>query len=150
MAVQRERPYGNYNYLVDLGTGDTSGPLAGFCEVIFPEAALRVIEYRSGNYKENDVLKVTGLESYTNLVLKRGVIGSLDLYDWWNQLRNGDTTAIRNVIVQLQNEDHTEVVLSWKFMRARPVKYTFSPLNAQADGVLVEEIELAFERMEME
>src|ERR1035437_2945034 len=109
MAVQRERPHGNYNYLVDLGTGDTSGPLAGFCEVIFPEAALRVIEYRSGNYKENDVLKVTGLESYTNLVLKRGVIRSLDLYDWWNQLRNGDTTAIRNINIPISKEEQNHM-----------------------------------------
>src|SRR5512142_3010365 len=123
MAVMRERPYGNFNFLVDLGTGDTSSVQAGFSEVILPEASVDVIEFRSGNMKENGFVKLTGLEHYTNLVLKRGVIGSLDLYTWYNEVRNGSQSALRNVTVLLQSEDRTAVVLTWKFMRARPVKY---------------------------
>ena len=33
MAVQRDRPYVQFNFLVDLGTGDTTGPEAGFQEI---------------------------------------------------------------------------------------------------------------------
>ena len=150
MAVLRERPYGNFNFLVDLGTGNTDGPQAGFAEVEFPEAAIDTIEYRNGNEKENSNRKVTGLTLYTNLVLKRGVIGSLDLYDWWNQVRNGDPSAYRTVTISLQTEDHTSVVMTWKFLRARPVKYTFSPLDFDSRDVQYEIIELAFERMEIE
>ena len=32
MAVLRDRPYVQFNFLVDLGTGDTEGPEAGFQE----------------------------------------------------------------------------------------------------------------------
>ena len=32
MAVQRDRPYLQFNFLVDLGTGVTDGPGAGFQE----------------------------------------------------------------------------------------------------------------------
>ena len=32
MAVLRERPYVQFNFLVDLGTGNTDGPEAGFQE----------------------------------------------------------------------------------------------------------------------
>ena len=32
MAVQRQRPYAQFNFLVDLGTGVTDGPQAGFQE----------------------------------------------------------------------------------------------------------------------
>ena len=32
MAVLRDRPYANFNFLVDLGTGSTDGPEAGFQE----------------------------------------------------------------------------------------------------------------------
>jgi len=46
MAVMREKPYSNYNFLVDLGTGNTEGPTASFCEVILPSSTLDVIEYR--------------------------------------------------------------------------------------------------------
>ncbi len=150
MAIMRERPYGNFNFLVDLGTGDTSSVQAGFSEVILPESSVEVIEFRSGNMKENGFVKVTGVEKYTNLVLKRGVIGSLDLYQWYNEVRSGSQNALRTVTVQLQSEDHTNVVLEWKFLRARPVKYLFGPLDAEGKHVLVEYLELAFERMEME
>ena len=33
MAILRERPYGQFNFLVDLGDGNTEGPQAGFQEV---------------------------------------------------------------------------------------------------------------------
>ena len=54
MAVLRDRPYGNFNFLVDLGSG-TDGPETGFCEVLMPEACIEVIEYRNGNDKESGV-----------------------------------------------------------------------------------------------
>ena len=150
MAVMRDKPYSNYNYLVDLGTGDPSGPLAAFSEVILPPATIDVIEYRAGNEKESGTRKIPGRVHYGNLVLKRGVIGSLDLYQWWNDVRNGNVNSARNVTVQLQNEDHTEIVMSWRFFRAWPVRYQFSPLEGEGKDTLIEILELAVERMEME
>lgn len=150
MAVQRDRPYPGFNFLVDLGTGTTDGPDAGFSEVVFPEFALDVIEYRSGNAKENGVIKLTGLERHDNVVLRRGVAGSLTLYQWWNQARNGDPSVARTVVIQLQSEDHTAVVLTWRLLRARPVKLLYSGLKAAGKELAVEHLELAFERIEME
>ena len=72
MAVLRDRPYPSFNFLVDLGTGNTDGPDARFSEVVFPEFALDVIEYRNGNARENSVIKVTGLERpYLELAFER-------------------------------------------------------------------------------
>ena len=150
MAVQRDRPYPGFNFLVDLGIGHTDGPEAGFSEVVFPEFALDVIEYRNGNAKENGVIKLTGLERHGNVVLKRGVVGSLNLYQWWNQVRNGDQNALRTVVIHLQNEDHSAVVLTWKLLRARPVKLLYAGLRAVGQELAVEHLELAFERIEME
>lgn len=150
MAVVRDKPYSNYNFLVDLGTGDSASPQAGFSEVILPYAAVDVIQYRSGNDKESGVRKIPGRAHYGNVIFKRGVIGSLDLYQWWNDVRNGNVNAARSVTVQLQNEDHTDIVLTWKFLRAWPVRYEFSPLEAKGKETLIESLELAFERMEME
>lgn len=150
MATLRERPYVQFNFLVDLGTGDTEGSDAGFEEVLVPEVWLDVLEYRNGNDKENTVRKITGLEHCGNAVLKRGVIGSLNLYQWYNQVRNGDQNAWRTVTIKLQNEEHTEVVLTWKLFRARPVRLKWGPLNGKGKEVLVEYLELACERLEME
>ena len=51
-----------------------------------------VTEYRNGNDKENAVRKITGLCKATDVTLKRGVIGSLSLYEWLNDIRNGTRT----------------------------------------------------------
>ncbi len=150
MATQREKPYAQFNFLVDLGTGDTGGAAAGFEEVLVPEVWLDVIEYRNGNDKENTVRKITGLEHCGNAVLKRGVTGSLNLYQWYNQVRNGDQKALRTVTIKLQSEDHTEIVVTWKLLRARPVRLKWGPLNGKGKEVLVEYLELACERLEME
>jgi phage tail-like protein len=150
MAVLRERPYAQFNFLVDLGTGATEGPEAGFQEVGPIGMSVDVIEYRNGNDKANEVRKLTGLAKAADVTLKRGVIGALDLYDWLNDIRNGNQAAYRNVTVQLMNEDHTAVVLTWKLHRARIVKHVSGPLNAQACDVAMEELTLAYERLEME
>ncbi|MBC7897967.1 MAG: phage tail protein [Cytophagaceae bacterium] len=149
MAVLRDRPYTNFNFLVDLGTGNQEGPDGGFEEVNLPEMWMDVIEYRNGNERENNVRKLNGLDHVGNIVLKRGVIGSLALYQWYNEVRNGQAT-LRNVVIQLLNEDHTSVVVTWKLSRARPVRLKWGPLNGRGKDVVFEYVELACERLEME
>jgi phage tail-like protein len=150
MAVQRERPYVQFNFLVDLGNGNTEGPQAGFQEVSGIGMEVTVAEYRTGNSRENSVMKITGLNKSTDVTLKRGVIGSLDLYEWLDDIRNGNQSAMRTVTVQLQNEDHTSVVQTWKLLRARIIKHTSGPMNAKGTDVAMEELVLAYERLEME
>jgi len=150
MAVQRDRPYPQFNYLVDLGNGVTDGPQAGFQECSEIGMSVDVIEYRNGNEKENSVRKITGLNRTTDVTLKRGIIGSLDLYNWLNDIRNGNQASYRNVVIHLQNEDHTQTVQTWKLLRARIVKHVSGPLNAKGCEVAMEELTLAYERLELE
>ena len=150
MATLRDRPYMQFNFLVDLGDGVTEGPAAGFQEVSGIGMEVSVAEYRNGNSRENSVMKITGLNKATDVTLKRGIIGSLDLYQWLNQIRNGDQNALRTVTIQLQNEDHSEIVQTWKLLRARIIKHTSGPLNAKGTDVAMEEMVLAYERLEME
>jgi phage tail-like protein len=150
MAVLRERPYVQFNFLVDLGTGNTDGADAGFQEVSGIGMEVTVSEYRNGNEKDNSVRKITGLNKSTDVTMKRGVIGSLTLYNWLHEIRNGDQNAMRNIVVQLQNEDHTAVVQTWKLLRARIIKHTSGPMNAKGTDVAMEELVVAYERLEME
>ena len=150
MAVQRERPYAQFNFLVDLGTGSTDGPQAGFQECSQIGMSVDVIEYRNGNERENGVRKLTGLARYPDVTLERGIIGSLDLYQWLNDIRNGNQAAYRTVTVQLMNEDHTSVAQEWKLLRARIVKHVSGPFNARCSDVAIEAITLAYERLELD
>ena len=150
MAVLRERPYAQFNFLVDLGNGVTEGPQAGFQECSGIGMSVDVVEYRNGNDKANEVRKLTGLARYPDVTLRRGVSGSLDLYQWLNDIRNGSVDALRTVTVQLQNEEHSSVVQEWKLVRARIIKHTSGPFNALCSDVAMEELTLAYERLEME
>jgi phage tail-like protein len=150
MATLRDRPYVQFNFLVDLGDGVTEGPQAGFQELSGIGMEVTVSEYRNGNHKENSVMKITGMNKSTDVTMKRGVIGSLNLYRWLDQIRNGDQNAMRTVTIQLQNEDHTSVVMTWKLLRARITKVTNGPFNAKGTDVAMEELVLAYERLEME
>jgi phage tail-like protein len=150
MAIQRERPYVQFNFLVDLGNGNTNGAQAGFQEISGIGMEVTVSEYRAGNHKENSVMKIRGMNKSTDVTMKRGVIGSLDLYQWLDQIRNGDPNALRTLRIQLQSEDHTSVVQTWKLFRAGIIKHTSGPLNAKGTDVAMEELVIAYERLEME
>lgn len=150
MAVLRERPYVQFNFLVNLGDGETEGPDAGFQEVSGIGMEVTVAEYRNGNHRENSVMKITGMNKSTDVTLKRGVIGSLKLYSWLNEIRNGNQNARRTVTITLRNEDHSQDVLTWKLQNARIIKHTSGPMNAKGTDVAMEELVLAYERLEME
>jgi phage tail-like protein len=150
MSVMRDRPYSQFNFLVDLGDGDTEAVEAGFQECSGIGVEVQVVEYRNGNEKGNEVRKITGLNKVSDVTLRRGIIGSLALWQWLKQVRDGDQAAYRTVAIHLQSEDHTSIVQTWKLLRARIVKYVSGPLNAKGNDVAVEQITLAYERLEIE
>jgi phage tail-like protein len=150
MAAKRDRPFAQFNFLVDLGDGNTDGADAGFQECSNVGMEVTVAEYRNGNDAENGVRKITGLNKATDVTLKRGVIGSARLYTWLNAIRNGDENQLQTVRITLQSEDHLSTVATWVLKRARIIKYVSGPFNAKGTDVAMEELTLAYERMEME
>ena len=53
-------------------------------------------------------------------------------------------------VIELQSEDHTSTVQSWKLTNTRPIKYTGPTLSGTATDVAIEELVLAAERIELE
>jgi phage tail-like protein len=149
MAEFRERPYSAFNYLVDLGTGDTDSAQAGFSEVSGLGMEINLAEYRNGNEKDNAPRKITGSYKVPDVTLKRGLIGALDLYGWLDQVRNGEQDALRTVTIQLLSEDRASTAMEWKLTNARPIKYTGPTLSGTSTEVAVEELVLAAERIDL-
>lgn len=77
-------------------------------------------------------------------------MGSLGLYKWLDGIRNGDQSALRTVTIRLQSEDRSATVMTWKLLRARIVKHTSGPMNARSSELAMEELVLAYERLELE
>lgn len=153
MAQFRETPYSVFNYLVDLGDGSETDVAGGFSEVSGLNAEVTVAEYRAGNQMVNYVSKVPAIHKSGDVTLKRGVIGAENLYEWLDQVRAGDVTAKRNVVIKLKSEDPTssESVVRWKLVNAMPIKWTGPTLTAKGGSdVAIEELVLAVEHITQE
>jgi phage tail-like protein len=151
MAVQRDDPYGAFNFFVDLGTGDTESVKAGFQEVSGLNIELTQAEYRNGNEKVNHVRKVTGMYKVGDVTLKRGLIGAIDLYEWIDQTRRGDRTGLRSVTITMRDEAHEGPVMTWRLTRARPLRYTAPSLNGKGGtDVAIEELVVSCEDLAIE
>ena len=144
MAVQRDNPYPNFNFAVDIGLGDT----IGFSEVDLPAGEIEVIEYREGNEIASRARKLPGLTKYANVTLKRGVAGDLELFEWWQSGRDGQLLR-RKVVITLLDEQR-QPVQRWVLRDAWPAKLDYSTLNARGNEVVVETLELAHEGFETE
>ena len=84
---------------------------------------------------------------YTNLTLKRGVmLGSPLSKNIERSFREMKFETI-NILVSALNEVLVPVKV-WKFSNAYPVKWTISGLDATQNGVLFEEIEMAYSHFE--
>jgi phage tail-like protein len=127
MTSYRDKPYAQFNFLVDLGTGD--GPHGGFQEL-------------------SSVRKITGLNKSTDVTLKRGVIAAAALQDWLDQIRHSPQKARRTITIAQQDEEN-KTVATWKLLRAHIIKHVSGPFNAKGTDVAMEELVLAYERLEM-
>jgi phage tail-like protein len=128
MATLRNRPYAQFNFLIDFGTGAADSPHAGFQECTRVE-------------------KITGINKSTDVILKRGVVSASDLQNWLDQIRKGDRKAGRTVTIVQQDEEH-KIVQTWKLLRARIIKHVSGPFNAKGTDVAVEELIISYERLE--
>jgi phage tail-like protein len=151
MSVERDNPYGTFNFLVDLGTGDTGSIKAGFQEVTGLNIEVTSADYRNGNEGVNHVRKVNGVYKVGDITLKRGLMGAMDLYTWIDQVRTGDLKAKKNITIQLRDESGANTVMTWKLANARPTKFTGPSLNAKTGtDVAIEELVLSCENLTIE
>jgi len=143
MAEFREDPYAEFNFLVEADDLEA----VGFSEVSGLGLTIDVIEYRNGNEKENRVRKLPGLTKYSNVTLKRGVIGDLAFWDWIQSGVQGQVQR-RQVTISLLDEARN-TVLQWRLERAWICKYEGPSLNAGTSEVAIETLELCHEGLEL-
>ena len=143
MPVQRDNPYPNFNFVVDIG-----GDELAFAEVEIPAGEIDVIEYREGADRTNASRKLPGRVRYGNVILRRGVDGRLALWEWFKTVRDGQLVR-RDVTITLLDEQR-QPVQRWLLRDAWPTKYDPSDLNAKGNEVLIELLELAVEGIEID
>jgi phage tail-like protein len=116
--------------------------VAGFSECSGLEGTLELHEHMAGG-RNDGVLRFPTRMKWSNLVLKRGLGKSTELWNWYAGFAVGKAVRKDGVIV-LQNESHDPQTV-WGFRRGLPVKYTGPSLNASQSGVAIESVEIAHE-----
>ena len=152
MPTFRENPYGAFNFLVALGgtqgDGGEGSIIGGFSDVSGLGTDVSYSDYRNGNERFNTVRKVPNTHKPDDVTLKRGVVGSDDLWQWLKGVRDG-TADPRNVTIFLLDEARNPVV-TWSLRNAQPKKWTGPTLAAKGGGeVAMEEISLVHEGLEV-
>ena len=85
---------------------------------------------------------------YENLVLERGLVVGSPLVIEFNAAMSLFKFSPSNVLVTLL--DNTRIpIASWLFMKAYPVKWHVSDLDATANSVVIETMELAYQQMQV-
>ncbi|HEX8831684.1 MAG TPA: phage tail protein [Longimicrobium sp.] len=153
MPTFRDNPYSAFNFIVALGgrqgDGTEGAIIGGFSDVSGLGVDVNYSEYRNGNEKFNTVRKIPNTHKVDDVTLKRGVVGSDDLWLWLRGVRDG-TAEPRNVTITLLDEARNAVV-AWTLRNAQPKKWAGPTLAAKGGGeVAMEELHLVHEGLEYE
>jgi len=155
MATQRDNPYGAFNYIVSLGSGVNANNgdgsvgtiVGGFSDVSGLGMEVKYSDYRNGNERVNTARHVQNTHTLDEVTLKRGLIGSADVFQWLKTVRDGEADA-RDITITLLDEARNPVI-TWKLHRVQPKKWTGPTLAAKGGGeVAMEELHLVHEGIE--
>ncbi|KYC43634.1 phage tail protein [Scytonema hofmannii PCC 7110] len=133
-------PYRGFNFRVEID-GITE---AGFQECSGLDVTTDPVEYRVGT-DPNHVRKLTGLNKFSPVMLKRGITDSQELWQWQQSTAAGRTQR-RNVSIVLVDESGTEK-MRWNLLRAWASKWTGPTFNATSNEVAVEQLEICHEEL---
>jgi phage tail-like protein len=151
MPTFRENPYGAFNFIVTLGRAQGEGSegtiIGGFSDVSGLGVDVNYSEYRNGNERFNTVRKIPNTHKVDDVTLKRGVVGSDDLYAWLKTVRDGEAEP-RSISITLLDEARNAVT-TWVLRNAQPKKWTGPTLAAKGGGeTAMEELSLVCEGIE--
>ncbi len=137
-------PMPKFHFQVEWG-----GTSISFTEVTGLEVTTEKMEYRGGASPEYSKTVFPGMQTNSEVTLKRGIFaGDNEFYDWWNTVAL-NTVERRDITISLLNESHEPVVV-WKVKRAFPTKVTSTDLNSTGTDVAIETLVIAHEGLTME
>lgn len=148
-------PLGVFRFQVDfaetpLGSAGAGSPVVlcsgAFAECTGLEATMepKVINEGGRNYGP---VQRAGPVVFGTVMLKRGMTSTRHLWQWF-KLVGGGAYAHRLQVTITQFDLSGQGVLSWRLVRALPVKFKAADLNASSVEVGVEELHLAHEGLD--
>ncbi len=162
--MKQDDPFSGFLYRLNLGNIE----IAGFAECTGIEIETKIFEYKEGG-RNSHTLKFPEHSEVKNIVLKKGLTISYELFDWYMNIADGlfdhpnqrpvsqrdpgynlasnkqdINSKISVVLVDHAGEPRKE----WMLRRAFPVKWIGPDFKASDNNVAFETIELAHEGLE--
>jgi len=146
---ERNSPFSQFNFMVEWDGLDGNTICAGFQEVSGIGMDITVAGFQEGGDNSCELLKVSGAVKTTDVILKRGLIGASELYEWFDYVRKDTQDQLKNVTITLLSEDRKDV-MKWLLINARPMKYAGPSLNGKGTYLAIEELVLTPEGIKLE
>jgi phage tail-like protein len=141
----RPEPENGFRFLVVI---DGLEPLTNVVSVSGPASIFDIIEYRTGSDPTATPRQIPGLHHLPPIILKAGLTADLSLYKWHKEWVDG-TRARRGVVIRLLDRA-LKPVLEFRLADAWPVKWAAPTLNAESNEVVIQTLELAYERLDVQ
>lgn len=140
MAGERNDPYRNFRFRIDLG----GIGVASFAEATIPDSTTTPVDYREGTDLTFE-RKLSGLTKYGTITLKKGLTDSMDLYDWKKQVEDTGALGARQDISLILIDEAGDDKAQWDIQAAWPTKYDSSDFSAKGNDVVIESLDLVHE-----
>lgn len=140
--TEREDPLVGFSFMIDIG-GSVTGY---FTEVSGLGSEHEIIEQKVVNEKGIEVvMKIPGRLKWGDITLKRGITSNLDMWDWRQQVVDGDVKGARqNGSIVMYDQEGTERA-RWNFSNAWPVKISGPTPKADSNEIGIEELVITHE-----
>ncbi len=141
-------PFTAFNFAVEINRGEDGHALvnAAFQECDGLEMTMEVKTIREGGANDRQI-RLSGMVTYGQLTLKRGMTESFDLWNWFHDTVNDPRLRADAEVVLLAADGGTERA-RFVMSRCLPVKLKAPALNAKDGQIAIEELQVAYETLQ--
>ncbi len=144
-------PFTAFNFAVEIEVpGVTTQACSGaFAECDGLEMTMDAKTIREGG-NNTQQLRLTGAVNYGTLTLKRGMTANFDLWKWFAALYEPNQAGLRGITkVVVRAPDGQAEQVRFVLGGCLPVKLKAPPLNAKDGVVAIEELQIAYESLQL-
>ncbi len=137
-------PLVGFHFVLDLG----KKAVGYFTECSGIGSEHDVIDRKMVDEKGKDfVQKIPGRLKWGDIVLKRGITNSMDIWNWRKQVEDGKVKDARvNGSIQMLDQE-LQVVAQWDFERAWPSKVSGPQPKSDSNEIGIEELTIVHEHI---
>jgi phage tail-like protein len=142
-------PFSAFKFAVEIDVDPVSKQIcaAAFSECDGLEMTVDVKSVREGG-NNVEVIRMAGPVTYSQLTLKRGMTSNFELWDWFDA-SVADPGLRGNAEVVIFSADGQKERVRFLLKRCMPIKLKAPALNAKDGLVAIEELQLAYEGMQI-